>query len=351
MNAENYPAWDIRAYDYTLPPDRIAQHPVTPRDASRLLCYQRDTNSIHHRRFYDVPSLLRSDDTLVFNSCRVFPARLFATRVDTGTSIEILLLENNTDGSWNAMVRPGRSCKPSVQLQVHDTVITVKDVLPDGHRILSFPFSAAEVYALCEKHGTIPLPPYISRPNGTTDEDAHRYQTIYAKDGHAVAAPTAGLHFTPELFTALAAHGCKCVYLTLNVGPGTFQPVKTEDIRAHEMHREKCELSIETAEKLNTARERGTRIIAVGTTVVRTLESCINDDGIFVPQMQETDIFIYPPRTLKSIDAMITNFHLPRSTLLMLIASWVGDAWRDIYQVALENDYRFYSYGDAMFLE
>lgn len=346
-----YAPWDIRAYEYTLPQERIAHHPVTPRDSSRLLCYARDTGVITHRIFHDICTCLQPHDILVCNDCRVFPARLYATRTDTGTRIELLLVEEIAKGQWKVMVRPGRSCAPGVDLCIAPEVYAHIDARhADGTRSISFRSPYPDIDTLCEKHGDVPLPPYITRESRAEPEDTQRYQTVYARDGHAVAAPTAGLHFTHELLTSIQAYGCQIVYITLHVGPGTFLPVKDDDIRHHVMHTERFCLSEETAEQLNHARAAGGRIIAVGTTVVRTLETCVSADGIFTPHRGATDIFIYPPHTLKGIDGMITNFHLPRSTLLMLIAAWVGDDWRRIYEEAIAKKYRFYSYGDAMLL-
>lgn len=342
----------MRAYDYDLPHELIAQQPAPERDASRLLVYSRSTGTIAHHIFRDLPKLVREGDVFVVNDCHVIPARLYARRVDTGTQIELLLCEQHSPLRWAACVKPGRSCRAGVELRVADVRILVRGVREDGLREIEVCCAPDEVPALLEKHGLVPLPPYIKRPRAPSSaEDRARYQTVYAAHGTAAAAPTAGLHFTPELLDALRTRGCEILSVTLAVGLGTFQPIKGDDARLHHMHAEHAVVPATTAAALNAARAQGRRIIAVGTTVVRTLESCLDAHGSFQPYDATTALFIHPPQRVRAVDALITNFHLPRSTLLMLIAAFIGPAWRTIYEEAVRLRYRFYSYGDAMLLQ
>ena len=340
-------------YNYDLPEELIAQKPVESRDQSRLLVYSRDTEIIQHNFFSDILSFLQKTDVLVVNNCKVIPARLFANRADTGTEIEILLTKKVTQTKWQAMVKPGRSCKVGVILIIGKITAEILEIKDNGERIISFNCSENDFQKLLDKTGTIPLPPYIKRPHTpSTKEDRERYQTVYAAEGQAVAAPTAGLHFTEQLIDKIKNKGCEFLSVTLNVGPGTFAPVKSSDITKHLMHSEEFVLTDEIADKLNNAKQSGKRIIAVGTTSLRVLESCINEKGMFEPASKSTDIFIYPPYKIRSIDALITNFHLPKSTLLMLIAAFIGEnKWQKIYSEAIEQKYRFFSYGDAMLLK
>jgi len=341
----------MRAYDYTLPPELIAQQPAAQRDASRLLLYQHASGVIAHHVFRELPDLVRPDDVFVINDCRVIPARLYARRADTGTEIELLLTECTGGAAWLACVKPGRSCRPGVELLVAHTRATVRAQHPDGRRLVEFACTPAELHTLLDTHGIVPLPPYIKRPHTpSAASDRSRYQTVYAAAGCAVAAPTAGLHFTPELLERLRARGCAILPITLNVGLGTFQPVKGDDARTHEMHSELVAVSTGTADALNAARAAGRRIIAVGTTALRALESCY-DAGVYKPGNASTCIFIHPPDRVRAADLLLTNFHLPRSTLLMLVAAMIGPAWRTLYDEAVRLRYRFYSYGDAMLLD
>ena len=350
---ETVPWWDTRAYQYNLPSELIAQQPAARRDASRLLVYSRQQHKIDHHVFHDLPSFLKSGDTLVLNDCLVIPARLYARRQDTGTEVEILVTHARSETEWEALVKPGRSCKAGVKLCVGDSTVEVRSVCEDGSRIIRFNCSAEKVEHLFATCGVMPLPPYISRPHVSSSEhDRQRYQTVYARSGQAVAAPTAGLHFTPELLEKIGRQGCSIVYVTLDVGPGTFQPVKTTDIREHKMHTERFEFSRASAETVNQTRSKGGRIIAVGTTSLRVLEACMDDTGTFQARSGTTDIFIHPPYRIRAIDGLITNFHLPQSTLLMLVAAWLGmDGWRRVYAEAVACGYRFYSYGDSMLLQ
>ncbi len=316
------------------------------------MLYTRSDQHIRHYLFNELPNLLRDDDVLVVNDCRVMPARLYARRADTGTEIEILLTTQRGDATWEAMVKPGRSCKPGVTLEIGSVTAKVVGTTETGDRTISFSCSPGELQELLDHHGVVPLPPYIKRPHQpSSPKDRERYQTVYARSGRAIAAPTAGLHFTEELLAELRDKGCTVLTLTLDVGAGTFLPVKCDDIREHVMHSERFDITSSVADALNSARKQGRRIVAVGTTSLRALEACIDGAGEFHAASGSTSIFIHPPYEIRSIDALITNFHLPRSTLLMLVAAWVGmDAWRKLYAEALNHGYRFYSYGDAMLL-
>ena len=349
---ETYPWWDLRAYEYDLPKELIAQQPAPERDRSRLIRYSKAKGTITEGIFKDIVSYFKEGDVLVLNNCKVIPARLYVKRADTGTKIELLLTKEEGEGEFVATVRPGHSCKTGVRIVCGELKGEFTAILPDGQRRVRFEASSAAVNAFLEKEGTVPLPPYIERPKGPSEaSDRERYQTVYAKSGRAVAAPTAGLHFTPEILKALETLGVTLLEVTLNVGLGTFKPVKVNDIRKHEMHEETFTFTSEQAELLNKARSEGRRIIAVGTTSLRVLESCLDEEGKFRSGLLATKIFIHPPLKVRSIDAIITNFHLPKSTLLMLVAALIGDAWKDIYQLAVRERYRFFSYGDCMLLE
>lgn len=352
--SEAYPWWDLRGYQYDLPQELIAQHPAKTRDGSRLLHFQRHGCAISHHVFSDIVDLLHPGDVLVLNNCKVIPARLFVRRRDTGTRVELLITREEEDGVFDAMVHPGHSCKPGVVLGAGSLTATIESVLEDGQRRLRFSAGSALVNTLLEQEGLMPLPPYIARPNGPEPEDRERYQTVYAKAGRAVAAPTAGLHFTDGILRRLEEKGITLLEVTLDVGIGTFKPVKVQDIRQHDMHSETYRFTSEQADYLNAARDAGRRIVAVGTTSLRVLESSLDEAGRFVAAPDgkgETRIFIHPPEKVRSIDALITNFHLPGSTLLMLIAALVGEDWRKIYETAVKERYRFFSYGDSMLLE
>ena len=352
MEKAEYPWWDLRAYQYDLPKELIAQEPSEERDLSRMLRYSLKGREIEHKVFRDITGYLRPGDELVLNNCKVVPARLFVRREGTGTLIELLLTKEDAEGEFTATVRPGHSCKPGVRFAHGDLKGEFLEILPDGQRGVRFKASSAAVNAFLEKEGTVPLPPYIERPKGPSEAaDRERYQTVYAKSGRAVAAPTAGLHFTPEILKALKDLGVTLLEVTLNVGLGTFKPVKVNDIRQHEMHEETFTFTPEQAELLNKARSEGRRIIAVGTTSLRVLESCLDEEGKFRSGLLATSIFIHPPVKVRSIDALLTNFHLPKSTLLMLVAALVGEEWRRIYELAVKERYRFFSYGDCMLLE
>jgi S-adenosylmethionine:tRNA ribosyltransferase-isomerase len=333
-------------YDFELPPDRIAQHPLATRDESRLMVVDRRTGHITHARFRDLADMIPPGDALVLNDSRVIKARLTGTR-DSGAEAEIMLLEPRAGGTWEALVRPGAKLKPGRRVRIADDVtVVVGDVLPEGTRVVHFD-SAHPVDVILERYGHVPLPPYIDRAD--TPVDVERYQTVYAVAQGSVAAPTAGLHFTPQLLRALDAKGVRRAHVTLHVGAGTFKPVDHENIDVHHMHSERYSFSEEAAGALNDTRNSGRAVWAVGTTSLRVLESTINRSGHFVPGIGTTSIFIRPPHTVRGADRLVTNFHLPRSTLMMLVAAFAGfDLTRHAYSVAIAEGYRFYSYGDAM---
>ncbi len=352
-------------FDYLLPPERIAQCPAAQRDGSRLLVLDRAAGAWTHRGFHDFPSLLRPGDLLVLNDSKVMPARLRALKPDTGGRCEILLLEERGLNDWSALFRPAKRVRPGSQLILlqpdgtpSDVQVEVREKGEDGQVRLQFS-GVPDVRACLEALGEMPLPPYIERaPGNRNPEDRERYQTVFARQPGSVAAPTAGLHFTPELLAQLRGQGVTTAYITLHVGAGTFAPVKTEDLATHPMHEEYFELSEATAQTIESARQEGRRVVAVGTTSVRVLESAAAaHNGRIVPTKSRTRLFIYPPRAFQVVGAMLTNFHLPKSTLLMLVSAFAAPgaiSGRDLilraYQDAIEQKYRFFSYGDAMFI-
>ena len=334
-------------FSFDLPPELIAQTPLERRDASRMLCLDKTDGSIAHRHFYDLPELLHPGDCLVMNDSRVIPARLFGTR-PTGGSVEVVLLRDMGDGDWECLTRPGRKTPPGTYLSFGDGALTAVVVRAeaDGNKILHFDYDGIFLEIL-DKLGQMPLPPYIKAEL----KDRDRYQTVYARDPGSAAAPTAGLHFTPELLAKLSDMGVKQAFITLHVGLGTFRPVKEENIEDHPMHAEYCVISEKAAETINSARAAGGRIIAVGTTSCRTLESFAREDGTLEAAGGWTDIFIYPGYRFKAIDALITNFHLPESTLIMLVSALAGrENVLNAYKEAVNERYRFFSFGDAMFI-
>ena len=339
-------------YDYDLPETLIAQHPVAERDASRLMVLDRDTHRISHRVFRDLPEFLRSGDCLVVNETRVFPARLKGYRPGSGGAVELLLLHQEGD-LWEAMARPGRRLRVGAEVVFPDEPLkaVVEGVCPSGNRLFRF-VGEASLKAVLDRQGHIPLPPYIRREDAP--EDRERYQTVYAQTPGAVAAPTAGLHFTEALLDRVRQMGVEIARILLHVGAGTFKPVTVADPAQHEMDAEAFAVTSEAAETVNRCREAGGRIVAVGTTSVRTLESAAVPDGTgWTLQSQSgwTRLFIYPPYPFRLVDALITNFHLPRSTLLMLVSALVGrDSVMEAYREAVRQQYRFYSYGDAMLI-
>jgi S-adenosylmethionine:tRNA ribosyltransferase-isomerase len=348
-------------FDYDLPPDFIAQTPVEPRDASRLLVLHRASGHIEHRLFRDISTYLRPGDLLVANESRVIPARLFGHKVPTGGKVEMLLISKRADGTWEVLLKPGRRVKPGTRVALHASVNSkpktaagepvsaeVVDTTPAGGRIVAF---SAPIEPLLEQLGVIPLPPYIH----TALDNPERYQTVYARVKGSVAAPTAGLHFTPELVQRLQQDGVEFAFVTLHISMDTFRPVQEEDVSAHRMYSEYCDLPAPTAEAINRARAERRRVIAVGTTSVRVLETAgvhlPGGTGALSPFVGPTDLFVYPGFRFRVVDALITNFHLPRSTLLMLVAAFAGkDLIDHAYRAAIRERYRFYSFGDAMLI-
>ena len=333
-------------FDYYLPEELIAQTPLEPRDTSRMLVYDRKTDKIEHKHFYDIIDYLKAGDVLVVNNTKVLPARIFAY-TSHGGRVEILLLKRINLTDWEVLVKPGKKAKPGVKLVVNESLsltILENEVLSGG-RIIRFEFNGV-FEDLLSKVGEMPLPPYITEKL----KDQTRYQTVYAlKDGSA-AAPTAGLHFTPELLQKIKDKGVIVANVLLHVGLGTFRPVKVEDVTTHHMHSEYYEISKESADIINLAKKEGRRIIAVGTTSVRTLESVADSNGFVKEQSGNTEIFIYPPYKFKCVDSLITNFHLPKSTLLMLVSSFSSrEKMLELYNLAVKEKYRFFSFGDCCF--
>ena len=333
-------------YDYLLPAERIAQHPVEPRDSSRLLVVDRAAGTLAHRVFRDIAELIPAGDAIVVNTTRVFRARLLGRR-ESGGAAEVFLLRPLGGDHFEAMVHPGGKLRPGRFVTVApDFRVEIVEATPRRTRVVRL-HADGDVDAAIERHGHIPLPPYIGRADDAVDET--RYQTVYASQSGSVAAPTAGLHFTPELLARLAARGVRRHDVLLHVGAGTFKPVQDEDPSMHLMHEEWAEVSEESARDMNETRARGGRLWAVGTTSARTLESAADDSGIIQPMRRETNLFVRPPYTFRGVDSLITNFHLPKSTLLMLVAALAGyELTMRAYRTAVEEEYRFYSYGDAM---
>lgn len=335
-------------FDFHLPEELIAQTPVEPRDASRLLVVDRNGGALTHRHFRDLPDYLRSGDVLVVNETRVMPARLMGAREGSGGAIEVLLLKRVDRDRWETLVKPGKKARPGQRIIFGDGALvgTVLESTEVGGRIIEFTYEGVFEEVL-DRLGQMPLPPYITERL----EDAERYQTVFARERGSAAAPTAGLHFTPELLACLEAMGVKVHKVLLHVGLGTFRPVQVEDVLTHRMHSEFYTVTPETASALNAARAAGGRLFAVGTTTVRTLETVTGEDGQIQPGEGWTDIFIYPGYRFRAVDAMITNFHLPKSTLLMLVSAFAGrEAILNAYEEAVRERYRFFSFGDAMLL-
>ena len=333
-------------FDYSLPPDLIAQDPLPDRTASRLLVVDRSIGGIRYMRFPDFVELVAPEDVLVLNVSRVIPARLRGMR-GSGGKAELLLVRELPDGSWIAMGHPGGKLKPGRSVTFgDDSAVEIVEVLGGGLRRVKF-VGQLDAAATLAKYGEVPLPPYIRRL--PRPEDRERYQTVYAEHDGSVAAPTAGLHFTPELLERVKRRGTALATLDLQIGPGTFKPVEVDDLADHRMHAEAYRVSDETAGLINRRREAGGRVWAVGTTVVRTLETVAARDGTIRPGAGDTSLFIYPPYTFRSVDRLLTNFHLPRSTLLMLVCAFGGyERVTRAYGEAVKEGYRFYSYGDAM---
>ena len=335
-------------FDYALPPELIAQTPAEQRDGSRLMCLDRETGAFYHHYFYDLPGFLRPGDCLILNDSRVLPARLLGNRLPGGGACEVLLLTDRGDNVWECIVRPGKHLRAGARLRFGDGELSaeVETVLPDGNRLVRFSYEGIFLEVL-ERLGKMPLPPYIKAEL----QDKERYQTVYSKVNGSAAAPTAGLHFTPELLKTIAAKGVKLGYVTLHVGLGTFRPVKEEELEAHEMHSEYCTVPEETARLIRETKARGGRVVCVGTTSCRTVESWAAEDGTVEAGAGWTDIYIYPGYRFKVMDALITNFHLPQSTLLMLVSAFAGrEHVLAAYEEAVRERYRFFSFGDAMFI-
>ena len=332
---------------FELPEELIAQTPIPERDHSRLLVLDRETGEIEHRHFYDLPEYLREGDCLVLNDSRVLPARLIGCR-SSGGSVELVLLRDLGEGRWECLSRPGRKTKPGTELSFGEGELkaTVMEVAEGGNRIVQFHYEGIFLEVL-ERLGKMPLPPYIKEEL----QDAERYQTVYSRELGSAAAPTAGLHFTEELLDRIRAKGVKVCTVTLHVGLGTFRPVKEEEIEDHAMHSEFCIIPEETAQIVTETKRSGGRVIAVGTTSCRTLESFSKEDGTLPAASGWTNIFIYPGYRFKCIDALVTNFHLPESTLIMLVSALAGrERILNAYRMAVEERYRFFSFGDAMFI-
>lgn len=335
-------------FDFYLPEELIAQTPLEKRDTSRLLHLDKQTGEIEHKHFYDIKQYLHEGDCLVLNDSRVLPARLIGAR-PTGGTVELVLLKDLGDNRWECLSRPGRKTKPGQELVFGNGELTavVEEVTLGGNRIVKFSYEGIFLEIL-ERLGKMPLPPYIKEEL----QDSERYQTVYSKELGSAAAPTAGLHFTKELLAEIADMGVKICYVTLHVGLGTFRPVKADKIEDHEMHSEFCIVPDETAETVNAVKRTGGRVIAVGTTSCRTLESFTTEDGTLQATSGWTNIFIYPGYKFKCIDALITNFHLPESTLIMLVSALAGrENILNAYNTAVKERYRFFSFGDAMMIE
>lgn len=341
----------INDFDYYLPEEQIAQHPADKRDESRLLVIDRKSGKLEHKHFFDILDYLNPGDCLVMNNSKVIPARLFGTKEITGAKVEFLLIKRINDDIWEAMVRPGKKLHVGDRVSFTDDGSLSATIIEHGEggtRLVRFEYEG-DFHGLLERIGKIPLPPYIERESD--DEDKERYQTVYCKEEGSVAAPTAGLHFTQDLIDRALQKGVKIAYVTLHVGIGTFRPVKCEIIEEHKMHFEEYEIDEENAAVINETKKAGGRIISVGTTSTRTVESAAAEDGTVIAGHGNTDIFIYPGYRFKVIDSLITNFHLPKSTLLMLVSALYNrENILEAYKEAVEQKYRFFSYGDAMLI-
>ena len=342
---------NISEFDYELPLELIAQHPSQKREDCRLLVVHRDNDTVEHKHFYDILDYLKPGDCLVMNDSKVLPARMFGVKEGTGAKIEFLLSKRKEGDIWETIVRPGKRLHPGAIVSFGDGKLRAEilDYGPDGTRIVKFMYDGVFLEIL-EEIGRMPLPPYIERE--TEFEDKDRYQTVYCREEGSVAAPTAGLHFTEEILEKAKAKGVKLAFVTLHVGIGTFRPVKCEVVEEHKMHFEEYTVSQEAADIINQTKAEGGRIISVGTTSTRTLESASDENGVVKAGSGSTGIFIYPGYKYKVVNSLITNFHLPKSTLLMLISALYNrERILDVYKIAVEEKYQFFSYGDAMFIE
>ena len=340
---------DVKDFYYDLPQELIAQDPLEDRSSSRLLVLGKEDGSIRHEIFRNITQYLNAGDCLVINNTKVIPARLFGEREGTGATIEILLLKRKENDIWETLVKPGKKAKPGTKIIFGGGLLTgeVVDVVEDGNRLIQFSYEGI-FEEILDQLGQMPLPPYITH----TLQDKNRYQTVYAKYDGSAAAPTAGLHFTPELLEEIRGKGVKIAEVTLHLGLGTFRPVKVENVQDHHMHSEYYEVTEEAEALINETKQAGGRVIAVGTTSCRTLESAAAEDGSLTAKSGWTDIFIYPGYTFKVIDALITNFHQPESTLVMLVSALAGrDHIMNAYAEAVKERYRFFSFGDAMFIQ
>ena len=332
---------------YQLPEELIAQTPVEPRNFSRLMTLSRSNGEVGHQHFYDLPRFLKPGDCLVLNDTRVLPARLYGVRSDTGAVVEFLLLKQRSLLTWEVLAGPGKKAKKGYRFKFSDKLsAVVDDVLPDGNRIITFTCDG-DFFAVLDEVGQMPLPPYIK----SKLSDPERYQTVYSRELGSAAAPTAGLHFTNEMLESIKSTGVDVAYVTLHVGLGTFRPVKEDEITDHKMHTEHYTITSETAAKINAAKKSGGRVICVGTTSCRTLESAAAKYGKICACSEDTGIFIYPGYDFKCMDGLITNFHLPESTLIMLVSAFAGyENTMNAYKIAVEERYRFFSFGDAMLI-
>lgn len=332
---------------YDLPEELIAQTPIEPRDNSRLLVFNKDTGELSHKHFYNVFEYLKAGDCLVLNDTRVLPARIFGTRTDTGSVVEFVLLKQKEQNVWECLAGPGKKAKVGYKFTFSNKLSAeVIEVLEDGNRIVKFTPNG-EFFAVLDEVGQMPLPPYIKAKL----EDKERYQTVYSRDLGSAAAPTAGLHFTSEMLSKLKDKGVNIAYVTLHVGLGTFRPVKVDDVTQHKMHTEHYYITQQNADIINTAKKNGGRVICVGTTSCRTVESAMQTFGEIKECCDDTSIFIYPGYEFKCMDGLITNFHLPESTLIMLVSAFAGyEKTMNAYNVAVAEKYRFFSFGDAMLI-
>lgn len=340
---------DVKDFDYDLPEELIAQDPLEDRSSSRLMVLDKKTGEVHHKHFTDILEYLHPGDCLVINNTKVIPARLFGAKEGTQAKIEVLLLKRKENDIWETLVKPGKKAKPGTRIIFGDGLLTgeVIDVVEDGNRLIQFHYEGI-FEEILDQLGQMPLPPYITHQL----KDKNRYQTVYAKYDGSAAAPTAGLHFTEELLQKVKDMGVEIAEVTLHVGLGTFRPVKVENVLDHHMHSEFYMVSQEAADKINAAKDRGNRVIAVGTTSTRTLEAASDEKGRLRETSGWTDIFIYPGYQFKVIDALITNFHLPQSTLVMLVSALAGrEQVLNAYQIAVQEKYRFFSFGDAMLIK
>lgn len=333
---------------YDLPQELIAQTPMVPRDMSRLMVIDKNTGEVEHKIFKDLIDYLRPGDCLILNDTRVIPARIYGVKKETGAVVEFLLLKQSENNVWECLCKPGKRAKIGTEFVFGDGIVEceVVDITDDGNRKVQFKCDSKEIYNILDKIGKMPLPPYITEEL----QNGELYQTVYSKELGSAAAPTAGLHFTEEMLKQIEDKGIKIGYVTLHVGLGTFRPVKVDDVANHKMHSEHYHISKETADLINETKKNGGRVIAVGTTSTRTLESVATKNGCICEDEDDTSIFIYPGYEFKCIDGLVTNFHLPESTLIMLISAFAGyDNVMNAYKIAVEEKYRFFSFGDACF--